>query len=61
MLFLGVGALRVLQTETGDAFTGDWSWVPYVIVVVALFMGAAIVWASRGSRSARTGTSGGRS
>lgn len=61
VLFLGVGALRVLQTETGDAFTGDWSWVPYVIVVVALFMGAAIVWASRGSRSARTGTSGGRS
>src|SRR3984957_15577455 len=27
-----VGALRVLQDETGSALTGDWSWVPYFAV-----------------------------
>jgi hypothetical protein len=50
VLFLGVGALRALQTETGSTFTGDWSWAPYLIVVAALFAGAAIVWAARGAR-----------
>ncbi|MDQ1375283.1 MAG: hypothetical protein QOJ09_2621 [Actinomycetota bacterium] len=37
---LGIGfvlvllaALRALQTETGDAFDGNWSVVPYVIVL----------------------------
>ena len=33
-LLLGVALLRVLQTETGDAFDGNWSWVPYLIVLV---------------------------
>lgn len=31
---LVVALLRVLQTETGEAFDGNWSWVPYVIVLV---------------------------
>jgi len=35
-LFLIVGALRVLQEETGSALTGNLSWVPYVVVAVAL-------------------------
>jgi hypothetical protein len=38
-LMLLIGLLRVLQTET-DAFDGDWSWVPYFIVVI---VGGAIV------------------
>jgi hypothetical protein len=29
-----VGFLRLLQTETGSTFTGDLSWLPYVIVAV---------------------------
>src|SRR5262245_43393335 len=29
VVFLGLSCLRALQTETGDTFTGDWSWVPY--------------------------------
>ena len=56
-LFLGLGAtmlavglLRLLQTETGDTFTGDWSWVPYVIVVVVLIVGGMLTWAARGIR-----------
>jgi hypothetical protein len=47
VLLLALGCLRLLQTETGDTFTGDWSWVPYVIVFAALVVGAAIVWAAR--------------
>jgi hypothetical protein len=35
-----LGGLRALQTETGTTFTGNWSWAPYLIVVVA---GAALI------------------
>lgn len=49
VLLLALGCLRLLQTETGDTFAGDWSWVPYVIVFAALVVGAAIVWAARKS------------
>jgi uncharacterized BrkB/YihY/UPF0761 family membrane protein len=52
VVLLGVGALRALQTETGDTFTGDWSWVPYLIMVFALVLGAALVWLFRTARRA---------
>ena len=32
VVFLAMSGLRALQTETGTTFTGNWSWVPYVIV-----------------------------
>jgi hypothetical protein len=47
VMLLAVGCLRVLQTETGTTFTGDWSWVPYVIVFAALVVLATLVWAAR--------------
>jgi hypothetical protein len=47
VVLLGVGGLRALQTETGTTFTGDWSWAPYGIVFVALFVGAGITWKVR--------------
>jgi membrane protein DedA with SNARE-associated domain len=53
VVFLGMSALRALQTETGDTFTGDWSWVPYLIVVVALLLGGAVVWLAREARKAK--------
>ena len=34
-VFLLVGVLRVLQSETGTMFTGDWSWAPYFLTIVA--------------------------
>ncbi len=42
-VFVLVGVLRVLQTET-SAFDGAWSWVPYLVVLVAgvLVAGLAI-------------------
>ena len=52
VLFLGVSLLRVLQTETGDTFAGDWSWVPYLITFVALLFGGALVWLARTARRA---------
>jgi hypothetical protein len=52
VVFLGLAGLRALQDETGDTFTGDWSWVPYLIMFVALLFGAALVWLARTARRA---------
>lgn len=44
-VFLAVGALRALQGDhRGPHFTGNWSWAPYAIVVVASFGVAALAW-----------------
>jgi hypothetical protein len=50
---LGVGGLRALQTETGDTFTGNWSWAPYLIVFAALLLGGGITWRTRRGWRAR--------
>ena|SRR5215510_6868814 len=55
VVFLAMSALRALQEETGDTFTGNWSWVPYVIVIVALALGGALVWVLRAARQAERG------
>jgi len=36
-----LGLLRLLQTETGDVFDGNWSWVPYLITLIVAGAGAA--------------------
>ena len=45
-VLLAVGGLRVLQDETGSAFTGTLSWVPYLLTFVALLGGAGICLAA---------------
>jgi hypothetical protein len=40
LLLILLGVLRLLQTETGTALDGDWSWVPYAAVVV---LGVAVI------------------
>ncbi len=50
LAILAVGLLRVLQTETGSAFTGNLSWIPYLLctVVVVLVAYLAVRAISRG-------------
>jgi hypothetical protein len=49
VLLLMLAGLRALQTETGTALTGSWSWAPYFIVVAVAAL--LVVWAvSRISR-----------
>jgi hypothetical protein len=33
-IMLSLSGLRALQTETGSTFTGNWSWAPYIIVLI---------------------------
>jgi hypothetical protein len=40
LLLILLGVLRLLQTETGTALTGDWSWAPYAVTVV---LGIAVI------------------
>ncbi len=47
VVFLALSGLRALQTETGTTFTGDWSWVPYLIMIFVLALGGALVWVLR--------------
>ena len=42
LVVLSVGFLRLLQTETGSAFTGNLSWLPYVICAVVLIAVGAV-------------------
>jgi hypothetical protein len=56
LLVLTISLLRLLQGETGTTFSGNLSWVPYVIcAIVVVAVGALAVWSvSRGqARSAR--------
>jgi hypothetical protein len=43
VVFIAVGGLRLLQHET-DAFHGNWSFVPYLIMIVLLLGMAGIVF-----------------
>jgi hypothetical protein len=55
LTLLGLAGLRALQTETGTWFTGNLSWIPYLIVVLvlALFAGLAIAAIGRANRQSR--------
>jgi hypothetical protein len=44
-ILLLVAGLRFLQTETGSTFTGNLSWIPYVIVsLVATLFVTLLIW-----------------
>lgn len=60
VMFILAG-LRVLQTETGDAFDGNWSVVPYVIMIVVAGVIAALAARAIGAEKRRNqGASGGK-
>jgi hypothetical protein len=56
VLLLATAGLRALQEETGSAFTGNLSWIPYVIMFVTLVVGGAITWKARGVQRRRKGS-----
>jgi hypothetical protein len=44
-VMIGLSALRLLQTQTDTTFTGNLSWVPYLIVMAGgLAVCAAVIW-----------------
>lgn len=47
-VLLAVGGLRVLQTETDTALTGNLTWIPYVLVFLALLVGGGVSVAAIG-------------
>ena len=55
-LLLVIGFLRVLQTETGTTFTGNWSWAPYLltVLVACAIIGLAVFGISRPGPQTRT-------
>jgi hypothetical protein len=45
VVLLMLSGLRALQTETDTMFTGNWSWAPYVIVlIVGSLLAAFAAW-----------------
>ena len=57
VVLLAMSGLRALQEETGSTFTGNLSWIPYMILFVALVAGGAITWKARGARRRRKASS----
>lgn len=43
LIVLSVALLRVLQTETGTTFVGNWSWVPHAITFVVVLAVIALL------------------
>jgi hypothetical protein len=52
--FMSIGMLRGLQGLRGWGVHGNWSWVPYIAVVIALTLLASGIWVTQGKRSRRS-------
>lgn len=49
-VLLGVGILRLLQTETAEHLTGSLTWIPYAVVVAVLAAGGVVSLQAVGRR-----------
>jgi hypothetical protein len=49
--FFAVGLLRAMQSNRGWAVHGNWSWVPYAIVIVLLVIVAALAYLAATKRN----------
>jgi membrane protein implicated in regulation of membrane protease activity len=50
VFFLAIGGLRAMQEHGGRLTHGNFTWVPYFVVVVVLVLLAALVWTARARR-----------
>jgi hypothetical protein len=59
---LGLAGLRALQTETGSWFTGNLSWIPYLVVTVVLgfFAVLAVIAIGKSNRQSKERREAGR-
>jgi hypothetical protein len=53
-VLLILAGLRILQTETGDAFDGNWSVVPYLIMIAVAGIVAALAARAIGAEKRRS-------
>ena len=44
VVFVAIGALRYLQHDLSDTFDGNWTFAPYLIVIVLLLVTAGLVF-----------------
>jgi hypothetical protein len=52
LIMLSLAGLRALQTETGSALTGNFSWVPYLVTMVgALAIAVLATWRISANRA----------
>ena len=54
LIVLFLGLLRLLQTETGSAFTGNLSFLPYVITLIACGIMAFAAFKASSSKKEKT-------
>ena len=45
VVFVAIGALRYLQHDLSDTFDGNWTFAPYLVVIVLLLVTAGLVFA----------------
>lgn len=50
LVLLLLAGLRALQTETGSTFQGNWSWAPYLIVLVGAAVLAGLTFSRIGGK-----------
>lgn len=55
LVLLFLGGLRLLQDETGSTFTGNLSWLPYLLTVVACALVAFAAMKARGRGQRKEG------
>jgi len=55
LVLLFLGALRLLQDETGTTFTGNLSWIPYLLTVLACAAVIALALKARGRGQRKEG------
>jgi len=55
IIFVELGLLRLIQDMTYPHLTGNWSWVPYLVVIVVSVLAAVLVYLTLAQRRQRRG------